>query len=58
MFVIALVYFIDCMCMHELTVIICEFWDLMQLGARVPTQLQLHSKTQKPHVLFFVIIGV
>ena len=31
LFVIVLVYFVDCMSTHELTVIICEFWDLMHL---------------------------
>ena len=66
MFVIALVYFIDCMSTHELTVITCEFWDLMHLqmcwalmcpAALVHTHAStaVHSKTQNPHVLFFVL---
>ena len=39
-FVIALVYFVDCMCTHEPTVAIREFWDLMHL------QLCWHSCAQ------------
>ena len=31
--------------MHELRVIICDIWDLM------------HLKTQKPYILFFVLLA-